>query len=106
MARFYDYSKGDIYIGQTSLKEISLIELRKNILIVLQDVILFSDSIHNNITLGDESISRERVEEAATAVGAIDFINSLPNGFDFNIGERGSILSIGQRQLLSFIRAY
>ena len=106
MARFYDYSKGDIYIGQTSLKEISLIELRKNISIVLQDVILFSDSIHNNITLGDESISRERVEEAATAVGAIDFINSLPNGFDFNIGERGSILSIGQRQLLSFIRAY
>lgn len=106
MARFYDYSKGTIYIGKTSLKEISLIELRKNISIVLQDVILFSDSIHNNITLGDESISRKKVEEAATAVGAIDFINSLPNGFDFNIGERGSILSIGQRQLLSFIRAY
>ena len=72
----------------------------------MQDVILFSDTIHNNITLGDDSISRKRVEEAATAVGAIDFINSLPNGFDFNIGERGSILSIGQRQLLSFIRAY
>ena len=106
MARFYDYSKGDIFIGDTSLKEISLIELRNNISIVLQDVILFSDSVHNNITLGDESISREEVEDAARAVGAIDFINKLPNGFDFNIGERGSILSTGQRQLLSFIRAY
>ena len=80
--------------------------LRDNIAIVLQDIFLFSDTIHNNITLGDESISREEVISASKAVGAHDFIAQLPNGYDYSIGERGSVLSVGQRQLLAFIRAY
>ena len=106
MARFYDYQKGDILIGSTSINDIPLKILRKNISIVLQDVFLFSDTIHNNITLGDQSISREQVVNAAKAVGAFNFINALPGGFDFSIGERGAVLSVGQRQLLSFIRSY
>ena len=106
MARFYDYQKGDILIGSTSINDIPLKTLRKNISIVLQDVFLFSDTIHNNITLGDQSISREQVVNAAKAVGAFNFINALPGGFDFSIGERGAVLSVGQRQLLSFIRSY
>ncbi len=106
MARFYDHQKGDILIGSTSINDIPLKTLRKNISIVLQDVFLFSDTIHNNITLGDQSISREQVVNAAKAVGAFDFINALPGGFDFSIGERGAVLSVGQRQLLSFIRSY
>lgn len=106
MARFYDYTHGEILIGQTPIKKIPLKHLRRNISIVLQDVFLFSDSIHNNITLGNKSISREKVIEASKAVGAFEFINSLPGGFDFKVGERGTVLSVGQRQLLSFIRAY
>jgi ATP-binding cassette subfamily B protein len=66
---------------------------------------LFSDTIHNNITLGDTSISREQVIEASKAVGAHDFISKLPNDYDYQVGERGGVLSVGQRQLLSFIRA-
>jgi len=73
---------------------------------VMQDVFLFSDTIHNNITLYDPSISREQVEEAAKRVGAHRFIERLPGGYDFNVMERGAMLSVGQRQLLSFIRAY
>jgi len=80
--------------------------LRSNIAIVLQDVFLFSDSVHNNITLTDENISRNQVIEAAKAVGAHDFIMQLPGNYDYKIGERGGVLSVGQRQLLAFIRAY
>ena len=80
--------------------------LRSNIAIVLQDVFLFSDTILNNITLGDPSISREAVIEAAKAVGAHEFISRLPGDYDYQIGERGGVLSVGQRQLLAFIRAY
>ena len=72
----------------------------------MQDVFLFSDTIHSNITLGDPSISREQVIEAAKAVGAHDFISKLPGSYDYEVGERGGVLSVGQRQLLSFIRAY
>ncbi len=106
LSRFYDYQKGSIHIGTTELRAIELNTLRKNIAIVLQDVFLFSDSVHNNITLGNEEISREQVIAAAKAVGAHDFIQKLPGGYDFVVGERGGILSVGQRQLLAFIRAY
>lgn len=106
LGRFYEYQRGDIFIGETNLKDIQLQTLRKNIAIVLQDVFLFSDTIHNNITLGDPSISREQVIAAAKAVRAHKFIMKLPGGYDYEVGERGGVLSVGQRQLLAFIRAY
>ncbi|MFN5844752.1 MAG: ABC transporter ATP-binding protein [Flavobacteriia bacterium] len=105
LGRFYEYQKGNIRIGDTEIREIELQTLRKNIAIVLQDVFLFSDTIHNNITLGDPGISREQVIRAAKEVGAHDFILKLPGGYDYQVGERGGVLSVGQRQLLSFIRA-
>jgi ATP-binding cassette subfamily B protein len=105
LGRFYEYQKGGIFIGETEISEIELESLRHNIAIVLQDVFLFSDTVHNNITLGDPTISREQVIEAAKAVGAHEFIEKLPNGYDYEVGERGGVLSVGQRQLLSFIRA-
>ena len=105
LGRFYDYQKGDIFIGDTNIRDIELSYLRKNIAVVLQDVFLFSDTIHNNITLGDPEISRERVIDAAKAVGAHEFIDKLPGGYDYQVGERGGVLSVGQRQLLAFIRA-
>ncbi len=106
LGRFYEYQKGDIFIGTTNVQDIQLDVLRKNIAIVLQDVFLFSDSIYHNITLRDPSISLEQVMDASKAVGAHDFIMKLPNGYDYHVGERGGVLSVGQRQLLSFIRAY
>lgn len=106
LGRFYEYEKGEVYIGNVNLKEIELNYLRANIAIVLQDVFLFSDSIHNNITLGDPDITREQVITAAKAVGAHNFIANLPEDYDYVIGERGGVLSVGQRQLLAFIRAY
>ena len=106
LSRFYDYEKGSILIGETELKSIQLKYLRANIAVVLQDVFLFSDSIHNNITLGNQEITRDQVVSAAKAVGAHDFISQLPRGYDYAIGERGGELSVGQRQLLAFIRAF
>lgn len=106
IGRFYEYQKGSILFGDTELSEIELNYLRKNIAIVLQDVFLFSETVFNNITLGDPSISREDVIAAAKAVGAHEFIMKLPDGYDYEVGERGGVLSTGQRQLLSFIRAY
>lgn len=106
LSRFYEYQKGTIHIGEVELREIQMDTLRKNIAIVLQDVFLFSDTIHNNITLGNEEITREQVIAAAKAVGADSFIEKLPNGYDYQVGERGGVLSVGQRQLLAFIRAY
>ena len=106
LGRFYDYEKGAIFIGETDLKTIQLNLLRANIAIVLQDVFLFSDTIHNNITLGNKNITREEVILAAKAVGADGFISKLPDTYDYTIGERGGALSVGQRQLLAFIRAY
>ena len=105
LGRFYDYQKGEIFIGDSNIRDIELSYLRRNIAIVLQDVFLFSDTIHNNITLGDNSISREQVIAAAKEVGADVFIQKLPGGYDYQVGERGGVLSVGQRQLLSFIRA-
>ncbi|MDG2440460.1 MAG: ABC transporter ATP-binding protein, partial [Crocinitomicaceae bacterium] len=106
LGRFYEYQKGEITIGSSQLRDLELEFLRKNIAIVLQDVFLFSDTIFNNITLGDKSISQEEVEEAAKAVGAHDFIMKMPGGYTYEVGERGGVLSVGQRQLLAFIRAY
>lgn len=106
ISRFYEFQKGAIQFGDTNIKELELSYLRRNVAIVLQDVFLFSDTIHNNITLNDPNISREQVIEAAKAVGAHTFISRLPGGYDYEVGERGGVLSVGQRQLLSFIRAY
>jgi ATP-binding cassette subfamily B protein len=105
LGRFYEFQKGEIYIGNTNLVNLELNFLRNNIAIVLQDVFLFSDTIHQNITLGDPNISRQRVIEAAKSVGAHDFIMNLPENYDYKVGERGGVLSVGQRQLLAFIRA-
>jgi ATP-binding cassette subfamily B protein len=105
LGKFYELQKGSVYIGDVNLKDIRLDVLRKNISVVLQDVFLFSDTIHNNITLGDASITREQVVKAAKAVGAHEFIEQLPDGYDYVVGERGGVLSTGQRQLIAFIRA-
>lgn len=106
LTRFYEFQKGEVKIGEHPIKDIELNTLRKNIAIVLQDVFLFSDTIMNNITLGDKSITKEQVEDAAKMVGAHDFIMKLPGGYDYNVRERGGVLSVGQKQLISFIRAY
>lgn len=106
LGRFYEYQRGEVFIGKHELRDIELDVLRQNIAIVLQDVFLFSDTIHNNITLGNPDITREQVIAAAEAVGADQFIQHLPNTYDFQVGERGGVLSVGQRQLLAFIRAY
>jgi ATP-binding cassette subfamily B protein len=104
--RFYEHNKGDILIDGISLRDYDSTSLRKHIAVVLQDVFLFSDTIYNNIVLGDTSITREKVTKAAEMIGAMDFINKLPGAFDYHVGERGNLLSMGQRQLISFIRAY
>ena len=106
LSRFYEYQQGEILIEEQDLRSIDKNYLRKNIAVVLQDVFLFSDSILNNITLNDPGISREKVIEAAKAVGAHDFIMKCPGDYDYNVKERGAMLSVGQRQLISFIRAY
>src|SRR5690606_18394582 len=106
IGRLDEYQKGDISLGDIKLTAIDLDYLRKNIAIVFQDVFLFSNTIFNNVTLGDKSISREQVIEVAKEVGVHDFIERLPGGYDYQVGERGGVLSVGQRQLISFIRAY
>ncbi len=105
LSRFYDINKGRILIDHIDLQAYELNSLRKQIGVVLQDVFLFSDTIEYNITLGDSNISRETVMEAAKLVGAHEFIERLPNGYDYNVMERGATLSVGQRQLISFVRA-
>jgi ATP-binding cassette, subfamily B, multidrug efflux pump len=106
LGRFYEHQSGQILIGEVPIETIQLQTLRKNIAIVLQDVFLFSDTILNNITLGDPTITFEQVVMAAKEVGAHDFISALPEQYAHKIGERGGTLSTGQRQLLAFIRAY
>jgi ATP-binding cassette subfamily B multidrug efflux pump len=103
--RFYEISKGSIKIDGISLTKYDLNALRKNIGIVLQDVFLFSDTIRYNITLGNEEVTDTMILHAADLVGARAFIERLPGGLDYNVMERGSTLSGGQRQLLSFIMA-
>jgi ATP-binding cassette subfamily B multidrug efflux pump len=104
--RFYEFQKGSILIDGKNVSDYELASLRRNIGVVLQDVFLFSDSIANNITLNNSDVSKEEVIEASKAVGAHEFISSLPGGYDYNVQERGSVLSVGQRQLIAFIRAY
>lgn len=105
LTRFYEINKGDILIDGIDIREYNLHSLRNNIGVVLQDVFLFSGSIKENITLGDKSISEERIMHAAKLVGASKFIKKLPGGLEYNVMERGATLSVGQRQLISFIRA-
>lgn len=104
--RMYEFQKGEILIDGISIKEYEQSFIRRRIGVVLQDVFLFSDTILNNITLNNSSVSLEEVQKAAKEVGAHDFIMKLPNNYNFNVGERGGVLSVGQRQLLAFIRAY
>ncbi len=103
--RFYDINRGTIRIDGVDIKEYDLNALRKNIGVVLQDVFLFSDTIRNNITLGNQEVTDEQIMHAADLVGARAFIDRLPGKLDYNVMERGATLSVGQRQLLSFIRA-
>jgi ATP-binding cassette subfamily B protein len=104
LSRFYEINKGSIKLDGVDVREYNLEFLRASIGVVLQDVFLFSASIYENITLGNPAITREQVMQAAEQVGAKEFIEKLPNGLDYNVMERGATLSVGQRQLISFIR--
>ncbi|WCO02440.1 ABC transporter ATP-binding protein [Psychroserpens ponticola] len=104
--RFYDIQKGTICIDNVDIKSLTLKSLRTQIAVVLQDVFLFADTICNNITLKNPDITEAQVQQAAKDIGIHDFIMSLPNGYQYNVKERGVMLSSGQRQLISFLRAY
>jgi subfamily B ATP-binding cassette protein MsbA len=106
ISRFYEFDSGDITIDGISIRKYDLKSLRNKVSVVLQDVFLFADSLFNNITLFDSRISKDKVIEAAKNIGVHDFIESLPNGYDYNVKERGVMLSTGQRQLIAFLRAY
>jgi len=105
LSRFYEINKGHIYVDGINIHDYDLQNLRSHIAVVLQDVFLFSDSIFHNITLKNPDIGLDRVVEAAELVGARKFIERLPGGFHYNVMERGATLSVGQRQLISFVRA-
>lgn len=104
--RFYEIDSGTIAIDGISVADYTLESLRNQVAIVLQDVFLFSDSILNNITLKNENITLKDVEKAAKQIGIHDFIMTLPGGYNYNVKERGAMLSSGQRQLIAFLRAY
>ena len=106
LTRFYDTQKGSIELDKIDIKNIDIFSLRSKIALVLQDVFLFADSLLNNITLFNKTISFENVISAAKKIGIHDFIMSLPGGYNYNVKERGVMLSQGQRQLISFLRAY
>ena len=106
LSRFYEINSGDILLDGVSINNYKLNNLRAKVAIVLQDVFLFSDSVLNNITLDDNSITLEDVKKAATVIGVDKFIEQLPNSYEYNVKERGVMLSTGQRQLLAFLRAY
>jgi ATP-binding cassette subfamily B multidrug efflux pump len=105
LSRFYEISKGKVEIDGIDIHDYELNYLRSQIATVMQDVFLFSDTIANNISINNPAISREKIVEAAKEVGAHDFIERLPGGYDYNVMERGATLSAGQAQLISFIRA-
>ena len=104
--RFYDIQSGHILLDGLDIKEYGLASLRTHIAVVLQDVFLFADTIANNITLQQEGLQMQDIEDAARAIGVHDFISSLPEGYAYNVKERGTMLSSGQRQLIAFLRAY
>ncbi|UZO79245.1 ABC transporter ATP-binding protein/permease [Aquimarina sp. ERC-38] len=104
--RFYSIDSGEILVDSKNINTIKLESLRSHIAVVLQDVFLFADSILNNITLDQKEITEQQVITAAQKIGIHKFIQSLPNGYHYNVKERGSMLSSGQRQLISFLRAY
>lgn len=106
LSRFYEIDKGEILLDGVNIKDITLESLRNEIAVVLQDVFLFADSILNNITLGNPEITKQEVIASAKEIGVHEFIESLPGGYDYNVKERGVMLSSGQRQLISFLRAY
>ena len=104
--RFFEINSGKIYIDGKSIEKFSLKNLRSQISLVSQDIFLFADSIYNNISLFKKNISKDKIENAANEIGILEFINKLPGGFNYNVKERGVMLSEGQRQLISFLRAY
>ena len=104
--RFYEINGGVIAVDGVDIKSYALASLRSKIAVVLQDVFLFADTIANNISLKDESVTLEDIEYAAKQIGVHDFISSLPGGYHYNVKERGTMLSSGQRQLIAFLRAY
>ncbi|MEL6917743.1 MAG: ABC transporter ATP-binding protein [Bacteroidota bacterium] len=104
--RFYEINSGTILVDGVDIKDYKLSSLRSGIAVVLQDVFLFADTIANNISLKEESITMEAIEKAAKQIGVHEFITSLPKGYRYNVKERGTMLSSGQRQLIAFLRAY
>lgn len=106
LSRFYDIESGEILIDGMNINDFTLNSLRDQIAVVLQDVFLFSDSILNNIILDNSKITKAQVIAAAKEIGINDFIEKLPGGYDYNVKERGVMLSSGQRQLIAFLRAY
>ena len=106
LSRFYTIDSGNVLLDDVPINDYESSWLRKQIGVVLQDVFLYADSIYNNITLWDTSISEEEVKDAAKKIGVHKFISSLPDGYHFNVKERGGMLSTGQRQLIAFLRAY
>lgn len=104
--RFYDIQSGSITIDGININDIDLSTLRNEIAVVLQDVFLFADSIKNNVTLTNSSITEQQLTNAAKEIGIHDFIITLPNQYDYDVKERGATLSAGQRQLLAFLRTY
>ena len=104
--RFFEINSGKIYVDGTSIEKFSLKNLRSQISLVSQDIFLFADSIYNNISLFKKNISKDKIKNAAKEIGILEFINKLPGGFNYNVKERGVMLSEGQRQLISFLRAY
>lgn len=104
--RFYEINSGTISVDGVDIKEFTLASLRSHIAVVLQDVFLFADTIANNISLKDASVTIADIEAAAKQIGVHEFINSLPGGYTYNVKERGTMLSSGQRQLIAFLRAY
>jgi len=105
LARFYDIAGGQVLIDGEDIKTYKLQDLRSKMAVVLQDVFLFHGTVYDNITLRDSSITLEKVKEAAASIGADKFIDVLPNGYEYEVMERGANLSMGQRQLISFVRA-
>lgn len=103
---FYPYAKGSVQIDGNELTSLDLHTLRQQMALVLQDVFLFSDTVRSNIVLGDQHITDIEIMQAANAIGIEEFIEGLPQGLDYNVQERGGVLSAGQRQLLAFLRAY